>query len=445
MEIHVGLSSDLESLPLVVEPAAETVIESQELLSLIQILTLNLFWFGYQFFWFLVLIVLLPKQIKDIMGDDLKGTGMSIVSLVSGAFNLFLAVIFGALNDRFNSKWGKRRPWMVVGSLGMCVFLYGLWPFDAIWVYTLGYLGLTISSILSSVPFNGFVADVTPLTQKGTVSAIMGSMNLAGYLAAAIVGAFVEDLGYPYVYLLMSLILISSTLWTIFSVPEPKKHMTESQLQPIHWPSFFRDLVRPLYMHRNFRLVFMGRFLAQLGISTVQQFLQYWIEDCIKDSGMSATRSVSLAMIPLLTISPIAALFIPKTRRKIVVYISTFLMVATCIIMMLTRTYLGALFVSAIFGLGYGPYISCEFAMLLDVLPNAEGTQSVAKDISLWHSAIVLPQIIATPLAGWIRDGFESVGKANGIECLGYKIIFAICIVYFLAGAEMTRRIQGMA
>ncbi len=78
--------------------------------------------------------------------------------------------------------------------------------------------------------------------------------------------------------------------------------------------------------------------------------------------------------------------------------------------------------------------------MLLDVLPQQE---SQAKDISLWHSAIVLPQILATPVAGWIRDEFQFLGKGK-VECLGYKVIFFISIIYFFLGAEMTRRINGM-
>ena len=69
--------------------------------------------------------------------------------------------------------------------------------------------------------------------------------------------------------------------------------------------------------------------------------------------------------------------------------------------------------------------------MLLDVLPRND--VSDAKNISIWHSAIVLPQIIATPIAGYIRDSFEFVGKGS-IECLGYKVIFFISIIYFILG-----------
>ena len=111
-------------------------------------------------------------------------------------------------------------------------------------------------------------------------------------------------------------------------------------------------------------LVFYGRFTAQLGINTCQQFIQYWIADCVNIS-MSPTTAVSIAFVPLLVISPIAALFIPKDRRKIVVYISSALMILTCILMMFVTSWPGALIVASIFGLGYGPYISCEFGTCL--------------------------------------------------------------------------------
>lgn len=430
-----AISLTLEDDPLVLESGHQ----ARPNLSFTNVLLLNIFWLGYQFFFFIVTIILLPKQVQEIVGDEWKGIGLAVVGFVSGFFNLFLAVSFGALNDKFHSPYGKRRPWMLVGSIGMCLGLFGMWPTDSLAIYTLAYLILTISSIFSSVPFNGLIADSAPPSQTGFVSSVMGSMNLVGYLIAAIVGALVDPTAPVLLYIAMSTVLLGTTSLTMLSVSEPKSEKTYHDA--IVWRTFFRDLVKPLYTHKNFRLVFLGRFLAQLGIATVQQYLQYWIADCITDSGMAPSKAVSVAMLPLLTLSPIAALFIPKNKRKIVVYVSTGLMVLTCILMMFVQTYIPALITSAIFGLGYGPYVSCEFAMLLDVLPPGE---NVAKDISLWHSAIVLPQIVATSMAGWIRDVFQKVGKENDMPRLGYQILFGVCILYFVSGAEMTRRIRGM-
>jgi Na+/melibiose symporter-like transporter len=366
-------------------------VEIQDLrlvLSLYQIIQLNLFWFGYNCFWFMTLIVIFPSQIEEIVGNDWKGSGLALVSLVSGFFNLFLAPVFGYFNDKSNflNQYGKRKPWLAIGSLGMCIFLFMLWGFDPLWVYTLAYLGLTVSSIICSVPFNGLLADLTPTSQKGRVSAIMGAMNLTGFLVGALLGTLYEIIGPAYCYLIMSGILISTTCVTLFCIKEPLQDNIHTSRITLHIPSFFQEIIAPLKRHRNFRLVFFGRFTAQLGINTCQQFIQYWIADCVSIT-MSPTTAVSIAFIPLLVISPIAALFIPKHKRKIVVYVSSVLMIITCIMMMFVTSFPLALVVASVFGLGYGPYLSCEFAMLLEVLPNIHES---AKDISLWHSAMYL-------------------------------------------------------
>ncbi|KAI9202632.1 uncharacterized protein BJ171DRAFT_559034 [Polychytrium aggregatum] len=198
-------------------------------------------------------------------------------------------------------------------------------------------------------------------------------------------------------------------------------------------------MVSPL-KNANFRLVFASRFMFQMGIATVQQFLQYWIGDCVSVD-MSPSRAVSIALIPLLTLSPLGALAIPKSRRKVVVYAAAALMALSCVLMIVTTYFYAALAVSGIFGLGYGPFLSVEFAMLMDVLPSKD---DAARDISLWHTALVLPQIVASPIAGWVRDGFQPLGTQWDVQCLGYKVMFSVCLLYFLAGVGITRRIAGI-
>jgi MFS family permease len=127
------------------------------------------------------------------------------------------------------------------------------------------------------------------------------------------------------------------------------------------------------------------------------------------------------------------------TSRKTVIYISTVFMTLSSTLLIFLKTFPGALAVSSLFGCGYGPFVACEFAMLMDVLPVPE---DAAKDIALWHSALVVPQIVATPVAGWLLDVFQSVGKKSGSHCLGYNVVFSICILYFLMGADCTRRIN---
>ncbi len=86
--------------------------------------------------------------------------------------------------------------------------------------------------------------------------------------------------------------------------------------------------------------------------------------------------------------------------------------------------------------------MTVEFAMLMDVLPNP---RDAARDMSLWHTALILPQIVSTPLAGWMLDLFQGIGNRDHlIHCLGYKVTNIFTIGYLLAGALLTKKIQGL-
>ena len=45
-----------------------------------------------------------------------------------------------------------------------------------------------------------------------------------------------------------------------------------------------------------------------------------------------------------------------------------------------------------------------DFALVMDVLPEEK---EKAKDIAVWHQALVLPQALATPVGGVFLDIFE--------------------------------------
>lgn len=84
--------------------------------------------------------------------------------------------------------------------------------------------------------------------------------------------------------------------------------------------------------------------------------------------------------------------------------------------------------------------MTVEFAMLMDVLPSQD---NVARDMSLWHTALILPQIISTPIAGWLLDWFQAIGKGV-VHCLGYKVTNLCTIGYLIAGALVTKYINGI-
>eukprot|EP00112_Aurelia_sp_Birch-Aquarium-sp1_P018645 Seg447.10 transcript_id=Seg447.10/GoldUCD/mRNA.D3Y31 product="hypothetical protein" protein_id=Seg447.10/GoldUCD/D3Y31 len=92
--------------------------------------------------------------------------------------------------------------------------------------------------------------------------------------------------------------------------------------------------------------------------------------------------------------------------------------------------------VSLTFGIGFGAYSAVDFALVMDVLPEEKDK---AKDLAVWHQALVLPQAIATPIGGIVLDTFEHYGCRIG---LGYIALFLITSVYFAISGFFVTRIK---
>ena len=121
------------------------------------------------------------------------------------------------------------------------------------------------------------------------------------------------------------------------------------------------------------------------------------------------------------------------------VYLSGALMGIVCLVFILSHNFTVAVLMGIVFGLGYGAYQSVDWALVSDVLPSVD---DYAKDMGVWHVADVLPQIVATPVAGVLLDNFQRVGKAQNVPNLGYTVIFLLAVVFFAFGTIFVARIK---
>ena len=86
------------------------------------------------------------------------------------------------------------------------------------------------------------------------------------------------------------------------------------------------------------------------------------------------------------------------------------------LVLALVPTWPGALCGAVVFGIGYGVYLSVDFALCTEVLPAATAR---AKDLGVINIAVALPQVFA-PFGGFaddcpVVDGRVALPDAPGI------------------------------
>ncbi len=415
---------------------------------------LSFYWLATNVLWSAVLLVTMPSQIKAAVGNTDKGSALGL-ALAAGAFvSMLAAPAFGALSDRIRLPGGRRKPWVVIGTLGNVVSLLGLAFLiqpgnpNSVLPWVGAFLLVELFNNIATAPYAALIPDLVPPEQRGSASGWLGMMTIVGTFIGGLIGFLIDPRGgiTNVYYVLMGVMLLGMVV-TILGVKEPK----EFTIRQFTWKDFLRSLIDP-FKHSDFTWVFTTRLLVTMGIFTVQEFLQYYLADVIKPPFILAgvgqvadtpETAVAFFIMPLLLGAIISTLLAgvqsDRHGRKIMVYVSGGLMGLVCLVFVLFHSFTLAVLMGVIFGLGYGAYESVDWALASDVLPSMD---DYAKDMGVWHVAMVLPQVIATPIAGFLLDRFQLVGQAQNVPNLGYTVIFLLSVVYFALGTVFVRQIK---
>ena len=428
---------------------------SQPRMSHLRQALLSLYWFGTNAHWAAILLITLPKQAFLIGGDAVKGQTLGTVLLIGAFVSMIVAPLFGALSDRITTRWGRRRPWIVLGTLMNVVGIFGLIYFprpndmSSLPLFIVAFMWVEFWNNVATAPFSALIPDIVPPDQRGSASGWYGLMSMLGNFAgglSALIFTRNGETDLVAIYYFIAAALVFGMLGTVLFVKEPQ---VTRKLPPFQWGEFLRGLIEPLRDH-DFRWVFWTRFLMVMGTFTVQEFLQFFMRDVVKDFSLfgktvaqNAESAVSFFIIGLLfgaILSSLAAgVLSDRFGRKFMVYISSALQAIVPIVFIFYSPFGLVVSLGLVFGLGYGAYQAVDWALASDVLPSQD---DYAKDMGVWHVAFTFPQVIATPIAGFMLDKFQVVGAQSGAPNLGYTVIFSLATLYFILGTVLVRQIR---
>ena len=95
----------------------------------------------------------------------------------------------GSISDYTISRWGRRKPYILIGSILDVVFLVGIASSNTLVAIAAFIALLQFSSNFAQGPFQGYVPDLVPAAQVGTASALVGLMQVLGNVAGFVIGA----------------------------------------------------------------------------------------------------------------------------------------------------------------------------------------------------------------------------------------------------------------
>ncbi len=195
-------------------------------LSFGRLAAINAFWFGGGAHWQPIYISLIPVGATLIAGPN-ADLLIGRVTAAGGIFALLTPILVGWLSDRTVSRWGRRRPWMVAGTILNIIGL-GLLALSASQLtFVLAYLVVQLSNNAAGAAYTGVIPDVVRAEDRGRASGLLGTMNQLGtVVGVGLVGVTFKVYGDTRAGLLagygvVAIILVITLLITVVAVKEP--------------------------------------------------------------------------------------------------------------------------------------------------------------------------------------------------------------------------------
>ena len=340
----------------------------QRALPLRQLLSLSVYWLGIQTIWGGLNTIVIPQRI-DALNPGAQGLLLALIIAVGAVAPIVVQPTIGMISDYTVTRWGRRKPYIVIGALLDVVFLAGFALPNSFLAMLAFYFLLQLSSNFAQGPFQGYVPDLVPARQVGTASGLMGLMLVLG----TIVGVGIATLGgaasVPAVLALGAVEVVTMVILVV-SVDEgraaPKRTESWRQVAASAWD---RDILR----ESNVLWLLVVRLLF-LGAYNVTALATPYFERVHGMTDTAANETVFLATVIVGVATLIAALpggrLSDRYGRRAVIWGAG--VVAAIGLLGVAGAPSRELAIAAFvpFGVGMGLFLSADWALMADVIPK---------------------------------------------------------------------------
>jgi len=357
-----------------------------------------------------------------------------LLSLPVAIISIIVQPTIGSISDYTTSRWGRRKPYIVFGSLVDLVFLAGLAMANNVLVLGAFAALLAVSTNIARGPFQGYVPDLIAEKQVGIASAMVGLMqilgNVTGFVAVtlAVLAGRIE-----LAILAVGIIELLTMIAVVARVPEgqPPRPRNGKSWRTIAGETWGTDVLK----ERSYVWLLTSRFFFLMGGAMLVNYVLVYLKQT-HSLGEEAANATSLTILVTIVVTNVIAI-IPSAKlsdrigRKPIIYASCvigFVGVATAA---LAPSIPIALLGSGLFGAAAGTFLAVDWALMTDIIPKAAS----GRYMGLSNVATTASTLIALATGGLLLD---AVGASFGLD-VGPRATYLLGALYFVIAALTLR------
>ncbi len=392
---------------------------------------------------------LLPLQVEGLVGSDTKEANLSLVLTAGALVSLVASPIAGAFSDRTTSRLGRRRPWVLWPTMAAVAVLVLVPLAPIVGALVLGWALAQLTLNASYAAVTAMLPDQVPISQRGTVSAVVGACQPLGVMLGAVLVGLIPQTGVEVGseavggqgprYVAVAVILAITALLFVWGMREAR--LDPARVPVLHWGEFARSFWIDPRQHPDFGWVWITRFLVVLGNAFVTTYLLFFARDVLDLPPTEADTTVAgwltSYIVALLVFALVTGPLSDRTGRIRVFVVGASLVIAASMVILAFARDAGSVAVAAaVLGAGFGAYTAVDLALISRVLPRPEDR---AKDLGVVNIANALPQVLAPVIAGVVIATLKTQGYATA-----YQVLYLAGAAVTVLGAVLVLKIRSV-
>jgi len=375
---------------------------------------LGIGWFGVNVFWGFHSATI-PLFLRNFTDSKFM---ISLILSLPGLAGCIVPPIVGYFSDRTVSRFGRRKPYVFLGMLGVFLCIMGLSRGSVFWVVVLIAALMYFSLRLAETPYLSLLPDITPQSQRSTASGTMNFFGSMGLILYFVISSQVWDSNPTAVFYIVAFAAFVCVLITITFIKEPKVLQIEKPKLDRSVGSSVLSYLKGIVEETNVMKFFVAQFFWWFGFWMVSSFLTLFVVEVFNVAeGKSFMVPMVFSVVATIFMLPMGILGDRFGRKGIIScmigFWATMMMLIT-----FSQNFWHVLIAVGVSGMPYAAVMGIGYAFMLDLIP----TERTAEFVGVSIISIAVAQIFS-PLIG---------GKL--IDLLGYRWLFPIAAILMVIG-----------
>jgi MFS family permease len=415
-------------------------------LPLRQLLQLSIYWLGLTMIFTALDTVVLPERLRGLVPPGSANLTVAAISGLGAIVAVVVQPMMGSISDYTTSRWGRRKPYIVIGSTFDLVFLVGLATSNVVLALAAFYVLLQFSSNVAQGPFQGYVPDLVPAAQVGLASALVGVMSVLGPLLGIVIVSVPLLLApkgtepdFMIATIALGVVELTTALVTVLTVDEGRqaKDRAGRSWGQIAVETWGRDVLR----ERSFVFLVASRLFILAGGSMLVREIDFYLEAAlglgVNERGTWVTAATVILAGSVLIVSIPAARLSDRYGRKALIYVACAFGATGSAIISVAPVIGVALAGAVLVGIALGTFVSVDWALMTDIIPKADS----GRYMGLSNVATGLAGTLAVGTAGVIVYIGARLLDGQG-QALGTRLAYVVAVGFFILGAILLRRVD---